>query len=727
MLLRLDAAAADPALRLVLLLAAAGYSKTTVLAEWTGRLAGRGVPIAWYSLSPGDRALPVFRAYLEAAMQAALPGFAARHTSGPESAPLPAVDAEEPGEEDVVAVAAALAPLLGSLEAALPPANRGGRAGLPRLVIVLDDVQHIAGQRTLDTALGLLIRHLPPGVVLVLAARRELGRGVPLARLRQHHGLLVLHEHDLRLLPSEVLRAYPDLAPILARSPAIQQLVTQLDGWPAGLALLHDRVIEGAGMAEAVLLRRVREDLHAYLEEEVLAGVTEPLYSFLLRTAILDELTVPASNAVTGLTGSEVLITQAIHNHLFLRRSGIAPPVYVYQSLFREFLLHRLAQMYGTSERRRLDRAAAVYYAGEAAWVAGAHHFLAAGAVDAALLAVEEVRASSGGGAIPAEALAALRSGWRDVGEPAVRLRLVQALSAPGHTADRALLAVFTEDSDPAVCEAATQALAAFESRAAGVLRITMFGGLRIWRGDTPIETRDWRRRRARLLLAYLLLAGPEGAARERIAERVWPEARPAEAETQFYAHLRALRAVLEPDGPRPEASYILGQRGRYAFNFSLPHAWDVAEFQHYRDAGRRAERLDQPDAAIAAYTTALAGYTGDLLPEPDLAEMPWLLSQRAAYRADAQAMHRALAEIAAARGVWEDAIQHWQQALALAPADEEVHVRLMTVYGWLGRHEEALTQFRAVQAALHRAHGTTPAPTTVELYEQLRANAPPT
>src|SRR5689334_3691235 len=86
-LLRLDAAVADPALRVLLLTAAAGYSKTTALADWTGRLAARGVPIAWYSLSPGDRALPVFRAYLEAAVRAAWPGFPA---PGDDSPPLPA-------------------------------------------------------------------------------------------------------------------------------------------------------------------------------------------------------------------------------------------------------------------------------------------------------------------------------------------------------------------------------------------------------------------------------------------------------------------------------------------------------------------------------------------------------------------------------------------------------------------------------------------------------------
>src|SRR5436309_3574347 len=75
-LLRLDAAAADSAVRVLLLTAAAGYSKTTVLAEWTRRLHARGGAVAWYSLSPGDRALPVFLAYLEAALGTALPRFA---------------------------------------------------------------------------------------------------------------------------------------------------------------------------------------------------------------------------------------------------------------------------------------------------------------------------------------------------------------------------------------------------------------------------------------------------------------------------------------------------------------------------------------------------------------------------------------------------------------------------------------------------------------------------
>src|SRR5215207_7524582 len=77
LLLRLDAAAADPTLQMLLLTAAAGYSKTTVLADWVRRLHRRGVPVAWYSLGPGDRALPIFCTYLTAALREAVPGFGA--------------------------------------------------------------------------------------------------------------------------------------------------------------------------------------------------------------------------------------------------------------------------------------------------------------------------------------------------------------------------------------------------------------------------------------------------------------------------------------------------------------------------------------------------------------------------------------------------------------------------------------------------------------------------
>jgi DNA-binding SARP family transcriptional activator len=726
MLLRLDVAAADPALRVLLLTAAAGYSKTTVLADWTRRLRARGVPVAWYSLGPGDRALTIFCSYLKAAFYEAVPGFATAFEQACAPRSADEVLPEEEGDA-LVGMLVTLTPLLAGLEGALATQAPGHDPDAPRLVIVLDDVHHIAGTPTLDTALSFLIRHLPVGVVLVLSARRDLGRGLPLARLRQGHHVVSLHEADLRLLPAEAARAYPDLAALAPHSAALDSLVQTLDGWPAGLALLYDRLVEAGRQAvDTQVTRRAREDLYSYLEEEVLSSVSEPLYSFLLRAAVLEELAVPACNALTGLTGSDVLLDQALHHHLFLTRTRIDPPAYTFHPLFRDFLLRRLEQMYGAGERRRLHHLAAAYAAGEKNWPRAAHHFLAAGDLEAVLMAVEAVWKPAPDQ--PALDPAALGAILRDAGAPDVRRRLVEALAGRLTLEHLPLLDAFAADSDATVQAAAQQARQALTQRAQGLLRIQMFGGLQIWHGATPVEARAWRRRRARLLLIYLLLAGPDGASRAQIAEKVWPDAQPAEASAQFYAHLRALREVLEPTlAPGAESQYISSRRGRYAFNFGAPHQWDLADFHQHREAGRRAERLGQPALAIPAYTAALACYEGALLPEPDLTDIPWLIGLREACREDVLAMHLALGEYAAADGAWEKAVRHWQALVALAPTREDVHLRLMRVFGWLGRRDAALAQFQAARTALIQAGGSEPGAALQDLYTQLVNNLPVT
>jgi DNA-binding SARP family transcriptional activator len=732
-LLRLDAATADPALRVLVFTAAAGYGKTTLLAEWTRRLGRHGVPVAWYGLGPGDRALAIFCAYLEAALRASLPGFDAAlarlREVGEEPATMPPppgdLDPDEIAPDEMMSVVGLVTPLLAALDTALPPST-AREAGRPRLVIVLDDVHHIAGQRLLDTALGFLIRHLPAGVVLALTARRDLGRGLPLARLRQGRQVVSLHEPDLRLLAAEVARAYPELTAWTAQTPALEALLRQLEGWPAGIAILHDHLAEaGAGsngaLDGALIARRVREDLYTYLDEEVLSSVTEPLYSFLLRVAVLRDLTPPACDALTALTGSEILLTQAMHNHLFLSRSPADPTFYTFHPLFCDFLLHRLAQMYGASERRRLHRTAASYAAGNGAWPIAAYHFLASEDLDAVLMALEMTQ-EPGPEGVPATDPAVLGATLRTVDDPLVRRRLVEALGRRARLAELPLVDAFADDPDPAVRASAQAARILPAQQASGLLRIQMFGGLRVAWGETLVDARAWRRRRARLLLIYLLLAGPEGVSRTEIAEKVWPEARPSEALAQFYAHLRALRAVLEPGSAT--GTIITSCNGRYTFNFSIPHQWDLADFQQHRDAGRRAARLGQVPAAIAAYQAALACAQGPLLPEGDLANVPWLVALRTACREDVLALHSSMGEYAAAAGAWEDAIGHWQALLAAAPDREDIHARLMMVYGWLGRREEARAQFQVARAALLRSYGAEPGPVLTTLYQQIMAGA---
>jgi DNA-binding SARP family transcriptional activator len=747
LLLRLDTAAGSAATtgKVILVHAAPGYGKSTLLALWAAHLSGQGTPVVWYNLSPGDRGLPVFLAYLDAGLRAALPGF----TPAPWPLAPDALSLTDPALEaasDSVTVESLVSPLVAALEATLGGGHAGHplREGRPRLLIVFDDLHYVAGHPAIDRALAFVMRALPAGVVLAAGTRRDLGAGLPIARLRGHGQVTTIGEEELRLLPSEAIRAFPLLARAAGR-PALARLVEKLEGWPLSLHVAQEFLAEEHLAAQhsdaegAQLARRITDELYTYLNEEVLAPAGEPLQYFLLRTAVLDEITVPAADALSERSGSDVLIAEAQRQHLLLRRTGMEPPVYRYHPLFCEFLVARLTEMYGHQEKLRLHRLAAAHFAGTGAWIAAAQQFLAAGDVEGALAAVNMTREQAGAGEPGGGSRIALPSGsplqdlspgevlgyrLHNTGDPQARRRLVELLGRQAVAADIPLLEAFGADSDPAVRETAQAMLTGLLRRTTGILRITMFGGLQLARGENKVDEREWRRKRAKLLLVYLLLAGPEGASRHTIAEKVWPEAMRGEANDQFYAHLRALRAVLDPAPAKDAGSPIRNQGGRYAFAFDCPHHWDLAEFLRYRDQGRRAERLGRGAEAATAYEAAVALYTGDLLPEPLFRDVAWLYNLRAACREDMLSMRTFLAEHAAATHDWPAALVHWKAILQVEPAREVVHARMMTVYAWLGRRDDAIAQFQICRAALRRELGADPLPSTVDLYQQIMTNA---
>jgi LuxR family transcriptional regulator, maltose regulon positive regulatory protein len=68
-------------------------------------------------------------------------------------------------------------------------------------------------------------------------------------------------------------------------------------------------------VAHALLRLRTcpRPACHNYLAEEVLEQQNQQLRTFLLETSVLDRLSGPLSDAVTGREGSQALLEEAEH------------------------------------------------------------------------------------------------------------------------------------------------------------------------------------------------------------------------------------------------------------------------------------------------------------------------------------------------------------------------------------------------------------------------------
>jgi LuxR family transcriptional regulator, maltose regulon positive regulatory protein len=171
-------------------------------------------------------------------------------------------------------------------------ALRACRTG-ERAVLVLDDV-HVLRSAEARVVLERIAADLPPTTALALATR---GRSpLPLARLRAQHRLVELGTSRLALTRSET-------ATLVDRRLAqgeMDALMVQTEGWPAVLSL----ALLAPSLDEADPL------LTEYVEDQVLAALSDGDRRFLRRASVLDVLSGPACDAVLGRTGSAAVLTR---------------------------------------------------------------------------------------------------------------------------------------------------------------------------------------------------------------------------------------------------------------------------------------------------------------------------------------------------------------------------------------------------------------------------------
>ena len=155
--------------------------------------------------------------------------------------------------------------------------------------------------------LAFLLEHLPRQLHLVIASRAD--PPLPLARLRARGELTELRAADLRFTPGEAAAFLNQVMGLNLSADDIAALETRTEGWIAGLQM-------------AALSMRGREDIASfvqaftgshryiidYLVEEVLQRQPDHVRSFLLQTSILDRLSGPLCDAVTGQADGSAML-----------------------------------------------------------------------------------------------------------------------------------------------------------------------------------------------------------------------------------------------------------------------------------------------------------------------------------------------------------------------------------------------------------------------------------
>jgi LuxR family maltose regulon positive regulatory protein len=375
---------AEPARKLTLLSAPAGWGKTTLLTQWVSG-ADDGRRRGWLSLDASDNDPARFWACATAALEKACPGIAPR-----------AVELIRIGAD--------------AREVVLPTLLDELSAVDHQIALILDDY-HLVENRAVHEQVAFLVERMPQTFRLVIATRSD--PVLPLARLRARGELLELRAEELRFQVGEAADLLDGVLGLTLTDAQVDMLFRRTEGWVAGL-YLAGLSLAGRTDAAAFIETFAGDNRHIvdYLIAEVLDGQPPHIRSFLVRTSLLGRLSGPLCDAVLQTSGSASVLETIERDNLFLLPLDTSRRWYRYHQLFAELLRNELR----CSEPDlipSLHRRAAAWGAEEGFTDEAVHHLVAAGDMHAAA----DLVANSWAAAFNLGRLSTV-SGWLDLLPP---------------------------------------------------------------------------------------------------------------------------------------------------------------------------------------------------------------------------------------------------------------------------------------------------------------------
>ena len=174
-----------------------------------------------------------------------------------------------------------------------------------RVWLVIDDLHELRAQEAIGQV-ELLLGSAPPQLRVVLLTRRDLRLG--LHRLRVEGELTEIRGEDLRFSLDDS-RALLEAAGVRLSDGALESLVATTEGWAAGLRLAALSLASDPDPECLAARFSGRERAVAdYLLAEVLERQPEEVTRLLLRTSVLERVSGPLADRLTGCSGSERML-----------------------------------------------------------------------------------------------------------------------------------------------------------------------------------------------------------------------------------------------------------------------------------------------------------------------------------------------------------------------------------------------------------------------------------
>lgn len=322
---------------LTLISAPPGFGKTTLVAGWIDSYVMTGnLNFCWLSLDESDNGFSTFWRYFVASIQRVQPGVGETAQAMLSSPTFP----------DPHTILGTLINELAELE--------------NPLLIVLDDC-HLIHSSDIQDNLNFFLDHMPNCVHLALLTREDPPLG--LARRRARRQVVEIRAVDLRFGLQETIEFLNETRKLALTSDQIAVLDQRTEGWIAGLQMAA-LSLQGRD-AQSFFESFSGDDRYIadYLIEEVLQLQDDGVRQFLLKTSILESMTVSLCAALIGDSSTaRSMLDHLEHANLFLIPLDNHREWYRYHHLFADLLRKRLSETFTAAEIAGLHRIASIWY-----------------------------------------------------------------------------------------------------------------------------------------------------------------------------------------------------------------------------------------------------------------------------------------------------------------------------------------------------------------------------
>jgi LuxR family maltose regulon positive regulatory protein len=525
------------------------------------------------------------------------------------------------------------------------------------LVLVIDDLHELDSDDALAW-LELLLTRLPAQLAVVLATREEPALG--LHRLRLADRLIELRGPDLRFSLEET-RALLDASGTTLSDSGLASLHERTEGWAAGLRLAAISLASHPDPERFVSeFSGSERTVAGYLLAEVLERQPPEARDLLLRTSILERVSGPLADALTGATGAEAILQRLEDQNAFVTALDAGRTWFRYHHLFADLLRLELRRT-GPTAIPSLHRAAAAWHEQEGDVIEAVRHYQAAGL-------------------------------WAPAGRLLVDNYLALTMAGRGETL-HALLGVFPADAN--LGDGNLAAALAIDNILHGLLdeAAAQFAVARRLAAAAPADRR-------RVFDVYLAVVEGELARRRNDL----PEAQEA---------MRALEAALSATAKGNELPVRPDYWALALMNLGIAELWaghPADARQHLEDALSRTRRISRPfiEVGCLAHLALAAPLTGQPLPLAlELSERALAIAEEHGWTGQSITTGAfAMAGMALVRmGRFAEAerhLTHAEESLRTA-ADRGTEVVLHHARGMLrfgeGRFDEALAEFARAQS----------------------------